>query len=59
MSNHTEVEVDEFPKCDFCDQLAMYDCNLGRGWASVCQYHYGQYNCQLGLGKGQKYKLAK
>ena len=46
-------------KCDFCNNIALYDVNIALlgGWANVCQAHFNQYGCKLGLGYGQKLKV--
>jgi hypothetical protein len=53
-SKHTHVKVQELPKCNFCDKPARYDANLGMAWGNVCQDHFNQFGCSLGLGKGQE-----
>jgi hypothetical protein len=57
---HTEVVVAVIPSCDIClsfqrDRAAYADARLPTGpWAYVCQEHFNQYNCQLGIGRGQR-----
>ena len=43
-------------KCDFCEERAQYDARLlAYGtWAYVCQRHFVQFDCKLGVGFGQK-----
>lgn len=56
----TQTKVTLLPNCDMCDMegkeiKALYDAKLNIGpWANVCQEHFRQYGCSLGLGKGQK-----
>jgi len=57
MTEHTEVEVLELPKCDIpgCDQTAHYDGKTKQGpWANMCEEHFQKLGVGLGLGKGQK-----
>ena len=54
MKNHTEVVVSTIPKCQFCEQPAMYDAVVGRPWGYVCNIHFAEYECKVGLGLGQK-----
>jgi len=57
MTEHTEVEVIELPKCDIpgCDQTAHYDGKTKQGpWANMCEEHFQKLGVGLGLGKGQK-----
>lgn len=55
----TETTVRELPKCDFCDNTAVYDARIpfASCWANVCEECFKKYKCSLGLGKGQKYVL--
>jgi hypothetical protein len=49
------AKVLRFPKCDFCDNIAVYDANVPKmGWANVCSNHFNKYRCSLGTGKGQQ-----
>lgn len=44
------------PKCDFCDQEALYDFKTNHGpWAYGCEVHWQAYRAvsRLGLGIGQ------
>jgi len=60
MSDVKTVYVDELPDCGICKmggkkEPAEYDAKMpGRGWANLCQLHFDQFGCRLGLGKGQK-----
>lgn len=55
MNRHESVVVDHIPKCNFCDKPGIYDCKIPLGsWADLCQDHFTQYGCGLGLGRGQK-----
>ncbi len=63
----TEVVVDKYPPCDFCNQhepsiiyqAAHYDGNTDFGWAYMCDEHFKIYGKGLGLGKGQKLLLKR
>lgn len=65
MSNpNEEVEVEQIPECDVCIAIgkiansAVADVRLDTGtWANVCEEHFKQYNCKLGLGLGQRFVL--
>lgn len=49
--------VDELPTCDMpgCDEPAEYDAATRSGqWGNLCQTHFDDQGCSLGLGKGQK-----
>lgn len=48
-------------KCDFCDAPAKYDARipLYGSWANVCELHFKQLECKLGLGQGQLLKEVK
>jgi hypothetical protein len=59
MSKDNTVEVASLPPCDICGEPALYDANLGMGWANVCQKHFDAYHCSLGVGRGQILKEAK
>lgn len=51
---HTQVEVVELPKCDFCIRTAHYDGKTVVGlWANMCEIHFEMHGIGLGLGKGQ------
>lgn len=54
--------VDELPDCDMCKvegrtEPAEYDARIratGGRWGNLCQRHFDQFRCRLGLGMGQK-----
>lgn len=52
------VTVPKIPNCDLCSDgtKAKYDARLRRGgrWAYVCQRHFEQMDCTLGMGCGQE-----
>ena len=54
------VIVSELPSCDMCrmegkDEPAEYDARTRNGqWGNLCQDHFDQQGCRLGLGFGQK-----
>jgi hypothetical protein len=53
--SHTQVTVPKLPKCDFCDERALYDGKTTVGpWGYMCRKHFREYGTGLGLGKGQK-----
>ena len=54
--DNTEVEVLSLPKCDFCSEQAHYDARIPAyaTWGYVCETHFQQFECKLGLGRGQK-----
>ena len=60
---HREVNVPEFPPCDFCkregrQRPAQYDGKTVFGpWAYMCETHYQRYGIGLGLGRGQRLKV--
>lgn len=57
MKGHSEVIVDELPKCDWpgCTNTAAYDAKTTAGpWANVCDQHFESECYGLGLGVGQK-----
>lgn len=57
---HTEVIVDELPKCGFCPKTAEFDSQTVFGpWAYMCPVHFALYGVGLGTGKGQKLVLEK
>jgi len=50
--------VDKKPKCDFCDNEAVYDAKTHKGpWAFLCEQHFQEHAIGLGIGKGQKLVL--
>jgi len=67
MNNHTSAVVSKLPDCDFCAMdgkkvKALYDARTHyvwtqNAWANVCQKHFDQMGCELGLGYGQKLTL--
>lgn len=57
---HTQVEVTELPKCNFCNAEAEYDGKTRMGpWVNMCELHFKIYGIGLGLGKGQKLILRR
>ena len=54
--DNTTAKVAQLPKCDFCDERAKYDARipLFATWGYVCETHFQQFDCKLGLGNGQK-----
>jgi len=51
---HQYVKVSALPKCDFCNNRAVYDAKTHRGpWANMCQIHFAALGVGLGSGKGQ------
>lgn len=42
--------------CDFCKKEAVYDVRLPLygSWGNVCETHFIDFGCTLGLGNGQK-----
>lgn len=60
---HTQVEVIELPKCDFCKAnptAAAYHGKTTFGpWGYMCDTHFQHYGIGLGLGKGQKLILTQ
>lgn len=55
--NGTVAYVAALPKCNFCENEALYDYKTKTGpWAYGCQQHYEwtRLYSKLGLGKGQK-----
>lgn len=67
MSDHKSVEVDRIPNCDLCATAvvpkqtpAIVDGKTRMGpWANMCERHFKQYGCGLGLGRGQQLILRK
>lgn len=61
MKDHTSVEVLQLPKCDFCDERAKYDARIPAfaTWGYVCPTHFQQFDCKVGLGKGQRLVLKR
>lgn len=57
---HTHTRLSESPACDLCGDYKPYsavaDCRLPLhgGWAYVCEMHFAQQRCEVGLGKGQR-----
>ncbi|GAJ12055.1 unnamed protein product, partial [marine sediment metagenome] len=51
-----EVYVEKLPKCDFCDEPALYDAKTRMGpWAHMCEEHFKQHGLgRLGTGFGQR-----
>ena len=52
--------VDELPDCDMCKmegkdpEPAEYDASVSGRWGYLCQKHFDELGCSLGLGMGQK-----
>jgi len=58
MKNCSQSIVAKRPKCDFCDNEALYDARTHRGpWAFLCEKHFQEHGVGLGIGKGQKMVL--
>lgn len=59
MSNRgTEVQVVQFPSCDFCDSDAQFDGKTVLGsWGYMCSGHFKTHGTGLGTGRGQKIVL--
>lgn len=50
-----EVKVLEYPACDFCGDLALYDGKTILGpWAYMCPDCFKEYGIGIGLGMGQR-----
>lgn len=47
--------------CDICHnefKSVMYDAKISSGpWGNLCQSCFDEFDCSLGLGRGQKYEL--
>lgn len=42
------------PPCDICGEPAAFDAKIpGAGWGYVCNKHFKQHSCKLGIGFGQ------
>ena len=56
MKDLTSVELTQLPKCDLCDERAKYDAYIPTfaTWGYVCETHFKQCDCKVGLGKGQE-----
>ena len=51
------VTVANLPNCDICNDgtLAKYDARIpGMSWGNLCQSHFMQFGCALGVGFGQE-----
>jgi hypothetical protein len=53
-----EVKVSQIPNCDICNDVptpAYADAMipLFATWGYVCENHYKQFGCKVGLGYGQ------
>lgn len=48
-------------KCDFCNKQAKYDARipLYASWGYTCELHFKMFECQLGIGKGQKLEVKE
>ncbi len=65
MSDVKTAIVAQLPDCDFCKmegkkEPAEYDARIPRAggrWGNLCQLHFDQQGCSLGLGRGQKLVL--
>jgi len=56
----TEVEMDELPRCNFCNKAAMYDGKTKSGsWAYMCEEHFKMRGVGLGIGRGQRLVLRR
>jgi len=57
----TEVYVEKLPKCDFCEEPALYDAKTRMGpWAYMCEEHFKQHGLgRLGTGFGQRLRPRK
>lgn len=59
-----QVKVERLPICDFCfnegkHNRAHYDGKTDLGyWANMCESHFESFGIGLGMGKGQKLKVA-
>jgi len=59
MGGHDTVVVASIPKCSFCDKPGVYDAKTTlEPWADLCEAHFQQLGCGLGLGRGQKRILS-
>ena len=57
-NDHTSVEVAVIPACDVCGDPAIADAATNIGpWAYVCERHFAELGCALGLGRGQRLVL--
>lgn len=55
-----QPELEEYPRCDFCDKEAHYDAKTKMGpWAYCCEDHFKERGMGLGLGKGQLITIKK
>jgi hypothetical protein len=63
MNDHTTVKVATIPDCDYCRWVgittpAIVDGKTVYGpWAYMCEEHYNDNGCGLGLGRGQILEL--
>lgn len=63
--DHTTTAVVRIPNCDLPHDVAVEayaDARLQSGywagrWAAVCESHFKQHRCELGIGRGQRYVL--
>jgi len=56
------VKVDKYPRCEIpgCNKEAHYDAQTFTGqWAYLCEQHFKEQGCELGLGKGQMLELRE
>lgn len=62
----TYAIVPVIPTCDLCTlehadepRKAFADVKVpGFGWGNACKPHFDRFDCQLGVGKGQRYVLS-
>src|SRR5882757_5631608 len=64
--DHTKTQVEVIPNCDlphdqpvvaYADARMVSNAGLYNGTrANVCQAHFNEYGCQLGLGRGQMFE---
>ena len=56
-----QVKVSTLPKCDLCQNTALYDAKTKMGpWAYMCDECFNDYGPkQLGTGYGQKLILQE
>jgi len=59
--DHTEVAVTTIPNCNICTMAgdttpAYADVMIPKygSWGDLCEKHFFEYGCGLGLGIGQK-----
>ena len=53
------VQMDELPKCQFCDEQAQYDSKTVLGpWAYLCEKHQREYGCSPTTKLEKRVKIA-